>query len=454
MPIYRPRMAIYLTLPAKGADPSETITFLAKVSAARWTKNDHTRADELSVTVAWEDAGIDPRILGSAIGRFSLGDADEFGYWDPDDDAFLRFVGRAVKSGRSAREGEAKSVTIEFLDYTSFFLVAKPLASAGVPDYSQTLKDAWARICDATPGAEELRDNIVFRGLDAPGPVIGSAVAERFAQMKGQLHVQSGADAWAVWQQCCGTLGLISFFELDQCVVTTALDYYTADDPPVLAWGRNIIGFGEERNNDFERKGIGLTSFDPLSGRTIEALWPPVGDKSIKSKRVAPKKRKSEAAIRAAEHRDYFQVEGVTNPEVLLEVAKRVYAERARQEFEGTVETAEMFIETVSEKQFDLLTLSSGDLVHIEIDEFDAAAMAGLGEPSEQERVDYYVERGYSEAAARIMAANVSDLTSLRAEFYVKTVTVELTLDGEGGEFRVEVGYCNKIAPTGDAAAE
>lgn len=450
MPLYRPRVLALLQVPVKSddGDLSDSVTLPVRVQSCRLSYNDHNRADTATLTLDWQDAGTDPRYIAGAIGKVYIGNADHYDVWEPDDERDLRFIGRMSKPSRHADEEGAMVVEVELLDYTSFFLLAKPFASDGVPGYDQTLDAAWRRICENVPGAEGLADSIKLRGLDN-FPLIGDAVAERFRKLK-KVAVNSGSDAWAIWQQCVGMCGLVSFFELDTCIVTTVTDYYTAVDPPVLVWGRNISSVSEERNNDFDRKGVGITSFDPETGKTLEALWPPVGDKRVKGKRVAAKKRNDADALRQAEKRDYFQYSGITDPQKLLDLAKRVYEERARQEMTGTVRTAEMRLATVSGSDFDLLSLRSGDVLRVEFDAEDRQTIANL--PSEQDRIDYLKGRGYSEDIAKIMARNVGDLTELDASFYVKGVDIEIESDADGGSFSIEVQYCNRILLSGDAA--
>lgn len=445
MGIYRPRMAAELTLPKPWSD-TDTLLLRVNVQSARLKRNDQNHADELQLTLDWHDAGMDPRLLSSAIVTFYLANADDNGDWDPGPEN-VQFVGRMTRPMRRAGEDQPMMVEANFTDYTSFFILAKTVAAAAIPTYQMTVADAWRTLCEglsdqtgSSPVAE-LADSIVFRGLDAPGPVIGKAVAPRF--QKSQVHVDPKHDAWAIWQQIVGSVGLISFFEADTLVVTTATDFYTADNTPVFLWGVNIASFEEERNNEFERKGVGITSFDPTTGTTIEAVWPPIGDPRVRGKKV--KAKKGAAGLASKENRDYFQFAGITDPPTLLALAQRVYEERARQEFQGKITTSEMSVNTTDAELFDLLTVRSGDTIQIKIDEIDWDGSYLQSLPSMSDRVAWLTSRGYSDDVAAIIAANLDLLVSLRREFYVKTVEVEFTTTEEGGTFQVQIGYCNKI---------
>ena len=449
-------MLAVLTVPVAGTSSEKeeqekttsAVSFPVRVQRAALESNDHNHADTLRLSVEWRDAGVDPRLLSNATCDFYLGQADDTGRWQPTR-ADLRFVGVATKIARLAQADEGFHVEIELHDYTRFFLKAKPFGTTGIPDYSQTLDEAWRRIVSQTPGAEALADRLRLQGLTSY-PILGTAVASRFAKL-GKVPTKPGTDAWAVWQQCVGMLGLISYVRLDEVIVTTSTDYYTASDPPRLIWGRNLLALAESRDADRAGQGVGITSFDPLTGTTLEALWPPVGDERVKKKRASAKKAGEEAALRQAEERDYFAYPEVTDPDALLTVAQRVYEERSRQELEGSLRTAEMRVSTLQGEDFDLITLAAGDVVRVEFEEADKERLAAM--KSTAERTEYLVARGYSEDAADLIARNVEDLGRLAPNFFVKRVMTMLSTDDDAGEFSVEVTFCNRIDISGAARA-
>ncbi|HEU4729976.1 MAG TPA: hypothetical protein VFT22_18895 [Kofleriaceae bacterium] len=426
---------------------TEAVTFVVQPRKITLIQNDHNHADEAHVTVDWRDAGTDPRLLRNAAGVLYLANADERGNWEPTE-ANARFAGILTRASRRVGRGEAMTVDLEFLDYTTLFLEAKPFGTKGVPDYSQRLDDAWKRVVSQTPGAGVLADRLVLQGL-TDFPLLGKAVSKRFAGLAKVPVKNTRTDAWAVWQQCVGMLGLISYIRVDQCVVTTTQSYYTSQDPPRLIWGKNILAMTESRNPYFG-KGVGLASFDPLTGRSVEAFWPPFGDARIRKKVVAAKRKVSAASVRQGEDREYFTWASATDVSALTEIAKRVYEERGKQEMEGTITTAEMFTDTLSGKSFDLLTLKSGDNVRIEFDQRDKELLQQL--PTERERVEYLKKRGYSEDVATLMARNMSDFALLDPTFYVKRVVTSLEVDKEGGSYETEINYVNRILVSGDAA--
>jgi hypothetical protein len=432
---------------ASQATDNQLISFPIRIRRAFWESNDHQHADTLRMTAEWRDAGADPRLLSSATVQFYVGSADDYGQWSPGADT-LRFIGTLVRPRRVARESEGFVAELEFQDYTSFFLRAK-LPPEGVPDYSQSLEDAWARICDNTgyldPGGSSkiistvgaLRNRLMPVGqlAEAGLPTLGSAAAPRFARLAARVPTKPGADAWAVWQQCVGMCGLISFIRKDQCIVTLAQDYYSDSNPPRLVWGQNILEMSEARSSDLAGKGVGVTSFDPLTNRTLESFYPPLGS--------SPSKRALSSGGALSDHYEMFPYTGITDQATLDGLARRIWEERSRQELEGQLSTVEMVADTVGGDSFDLLTLGPGDAVRVEFQEKDKEALRHI--PTVEGRIAYLTARGYSDGVAELIAKDADAFTAAPPEFCVKRVTVDFQTDAEGGSFQVQINYANRL---------
>lgn len=435
------------------AESQEAIELIVRPRRVRIESNDHNHADALSLTCDWTETGVDPRLLDDGVVTLYLGQADQFDEWTPGP-ADLRFIG-LVKDIEASRETDsAPQVTIDALDYTTLFLeTEKGFGSSGIPDFSQTLDEAWRRIVSQTPGAEVLADRLVFDGVAGGASLrLKDAVSERFAKLSARVPISPGADAWAVWQQTVGMLGLMSYIRADECVVTTARNLYTELDPPVLVWGENIRSWTESRHGGLARKGVAVTSYDPVTARTIEAFYPPIGDDRIRRKRAGARKKNSSATMLRGEDREYFTFHGITNPDALESFAERVYEERSRQELEGKIVTHEMECVTASGEAFDLLKLRAGDSLKIEIDQRDRMLLTAL--PTDGARIRYLQQRGYSADVASLLVANMSEFFALEAKFFVKSVSTELELTPEGGTFELSVDYCNRIQIDGSASEE
>jgi len=460
MPTYRPRMHLDLIVPDEALAPGAVVTIPVDIRKARWVVNDHNHADELEVDAEFADVGIDPRMIQGSLANFYMGDAGALDNFEPSPST-LRFVGRLSTATRAGSEdGSGMRVELKFLDYTSFFLLAKPVAAKAIPKFSDTLSEAWARLCDGLGDPSPVADlakGLLVRGssvaqvtaaLQTP---IGHAVPDRLAKLGGPIAIDPKMDAWAIWQTCVGMMGLISYFERDRLVCVFPEAYYgPAGSAPRFVWGENIMSYSEERQNDFEKKGVALVSFDPLTGRTIEALWPPEGDKTIQKKQAGPGAKRPVTN----EARDYFPIPNVSDPEALLEQAKRIYEERSRQEMVGQLTTVEMVVKSGDGTPVDLLALQLGTTLEIQIDptDFAGADLTDGTQPSKTAISNRLVARGLPVDVAGILARNWGRLTTLRREWCLKGYEVDLSSSEEGGEFKITIHYCNRLDPTDNPA--
>lgn len=473
MALYRPRMIVRLYVPNVGTpqaraqqEDSDDVTLLeVRCNRARWESNNHNEADEAEVTIPYDDAGVDPRFLKSAELQLYVGDGDEHGNFQPSLDN-LRFVGIATDVARDLSNDD-KNIVIRALDYTTLFLSMKHYPPPGIPDFSMTVLEAWHRICDntgyfdlqlgastaeqrkttVTSTVQRLRDRLTFVGLDSPGPTLGAAVSPRLAKL-GKLQVRQGADAWAVWQTAVGSLGLISFIRGDRCIVTTATDFYTADDPPRFVYGKTIQKLHENRDtNALSGKNVGLFSFDPLTLRTVEAYWPPL-DLAKRQKKTAAGANGGGLVVHAQDY-EVFDYQGGTIDEAQLQaVAKCVWEQRSRQELTGELTTSEMFIDTLAAQRFDVLKLAAGDRVRVEIDRSALEFLSRYIDIGDRETS--LVGQGYSKEMAHFIATNLDAINKMPPEFQVHSVSTELdTSDPEGGRYESQIRYLNRIDPSG-----
>lgn len=473
---YRPRMLVRLNVPLLGTtadrqvQETETNVFSydARVTRATVVQNDHNMADELEVTVDASEAGTDPRLFTNAEVYFYLANADERGNWTAGPDT-LRFVGIVVDVERAMGES-ARAVTFRAHDYTTLFLKSKPLPESGVPELSETLRQAWQRICDNTgawdfttnkivSSVQALRDRIDFVGVSGD-LVLSSAVSKRFRDIGGKVQTHGDEDAWAVWQRCVGMLGLISFIRKDRCVVTTATDYYTASAPPRFIWGRNVFELTERRDvATLCGKGVALTSFDASTGTSVDAFWPPRADPEAEAKKAAASGKTAPKTVVVKDY-EFFDYPDVSDEKVLTAIAQRVWEERSRQELTGQLKTGEMTVETLTSGgsslaslslPFDVLSLQSGDRIRVELEEDALNAIMRI--PTEAGRVDYLTARGYAQGLATLMAKNVSGLARFAPEFQVRTARTTHEINDDSGTYETEITFINRIDVSGDARA-
>lgn len=457
MPYYRPRMLARLSVPVWGAPQdrvaqaaNDAVTdFEVQVSRAELLRNDHNQADELLIRVDWRDAGVDPRLLSNAILDFSMGTADDKGEWDPAKNRV--FLGIVTDVERSC-DDSSRSVELQALDFTTLFLESKPYPPEGIPDYSQTLVEAWHRIVDHAGGkdvegnwfrsAEFLRDKLQPRGVENWPPSLSTVAPGRLKKLSAPVVVKPDSDAWGVWQQTCGLLGLISWVDADKVIVAPSTNYYTRTNPVRFIWGKNILSMRERRNCAVAGRKLSLVSYDPLRGVLLQSWFPPRG--------LGTKKLKANGTAGKADDYEVFEFHGVSDQAALDAVCQRAYQERSRQELEGTITTSEFFVEGLTGGSANLLQLGAGQDIAIELEQ---ETLDGLAEmPAYGKRVAYLKARGYRDSVAQILAKNQEALSRLQPVFHTRQVRTSLEVTEDGGSFEVEITYVNRIEVSGDSA--
>lgn len=460
---YRPRMLAVLEVPVYGpiderkelAASRETVKIPVRCQRATLTSNDHNQPDELELTVDWADAGVDPRLLSSAVVYFWMGDAGQSGHLAPSPET-LRFVGVTTDIERSLSDS-GKEITMKFDDFTAFFLRSKPFPASGLPNFSMTLKEAWELICENTgyydiesdeiyTSVAGLSSRIVSRGdktdLNAP---IGAHVGPRFAKL-GKVQPKPGSSAWDVWMQIVGSLGLFSFIRKQDCVVCDAAAYYTDDTIPRFIWGRNILSMRERRDTREGGKRLMVSGFDAATHSILEAYYPP-RDAGIRVKKPGKPKKGDDGLVPIQNYEPMPYIFEVADQAALDSVAKRAWEEKQRQELTGTITTAEMFVDTMSNSEADLLELVSGDVIRVEFEEDVRGALSQL-DPAQRET--YLIEvAGYQPRVARLLTRSYDSFGALKPEFCVRSVKTTLEVDDKGGSYEVEINYVNRIQESG-----
>ncbi len=448
---YKPQTHVVLDVPKFGSR-DEFVTLKPRVIEAKWSKNNHLTADELTLTIGWTEGGVDPRYLRNARVAFWLWDANRD---DFDKNRHLRFTGICIKAQRRLHDS-GWVVDLSFHDYTTLFIHNKPMKTAGMPDYSDTLAQVWERICDNTgwqdpangkilSSVTPLRNKLRLERADLATKTLGQIVPERFHKI-GKPQPRKDASSWDTWQWCIGSLGLISYIDKDECVVTDSTEHYSAKNAAKVIYGRNIHTLEEEVDASITTKGILLKSFDHLRGQVMEAFYPPPGDDRLKSHRGAAKpKSEGGTSVTANEQSaDYeeYNMYSITDQKALDKAAFDAYQERSRQELQGSFKTSEMILEGEQGLDIDFADLNAGDAISIEVEPtIDRETLFSL--PDADARRRYLVfEMDYDEDVARLMAENLVAPELASAIFHIKTIDFELGPE----KFEIEVKFHNLIA--------
>jgi len=429
---------------------------------ARIESNNYAEADELELTWSYDESPLDPRILRACEIYFYLGDTFGGRQLDETD---MRFVGIARDVTRNFSLEPGKRMKVKFHDYTCLFLEAKSYPSAGVPRLSDSIQKAWETICDNTgywdmqegkvvSTVQILKNKLVAWGNTDLSLTLGETMPERLRRL-GRVELHGATDAWAVWQRCIQPLGLISFIRGDRCVVTTATDYFTADDPPRFVWGQNILELEESRDQGtLSSKNLCLRSLDPLAKKTLESFYPPLSDPDIVKKKVGASAKKAPESVHAQDYECFDLPFTVADQATLDRLAQCAWEVRSRQELRGKLTTVEMSIATAklpTSQIFDMLSLQAGDQIQVEIDRNVLDLIQK--QPSIGARAQALRAKGYSDDAADFIAENLDSITSQACQFLVHRVTTEIdaSMAGDGVSYKTEIEFLNRIDLAGAA---
>ncbi len=449
---YKPKTLALLDVPKFGSR-TEFVTLQPRVIEAKWTKNNHLVADELTILIGWNEGGVDPRYLKNARVAFWLWDENKE---DFDKVAHLRFTGICTKATRRLHD-VGWVVDLQFHDYTTLFIHNKPMKSSGMPSYSDTLQQIWERICDNTgwqdpdnekivSSVEALRDHLRVTRDDIAKMTLGQVVPERFHAI-AKPQPKKEASSWDVWQWCIGSLGLISYIDKDVCVVTDSTEHYEKESAATAIYGENIHSLEEEVDASITNKGILLKSFDPLQGRILEAFYPPPGDERLKGHKGAhrPKSEGGTEVTANEQSGDYeeYNMYSITDQKALDKAAVDAYEERSRQEIQGSFKTSEMILFGRDEdrREIDIFDLRAGDAISIEMDpSINRDKLLSL--PTEAARAAFLVsEFDYDPDVAKLIAANLEVKAFASVIFHIKSLELDLGPD----RFEVEVKFHNLI---------
>lgn len=465
MAYWYPRCHVHARVPVMGTTSERygqstertLIDFDFNVIKAQVTKNDFNQADEATIDINYNQAPFDPRLLSNLILYVYMANAPGTAKWQPLP-SDLRFVGVGSMIERTL-DDEKKTVSVKALDYTTLFLAMKPYPQAtGTPKFSQTLRQAWATICDhvgfydfttsegkLTSSVTDLRTNI--KGIPDDSVLdrtIGESVLSRIAKF-GQVQIPHEADGWAAWHACVDPLGLLTWIDADTCFVARAPDYYSGKNPAVFQYGSNVRMVNESRDiSSLNGKGIHTTAFDPLTGKTIESFFPRRDDPRVVKKRLSASKKQGSPGLAPVTDYEHQTYPYHCTQESLDDVAQRVWEERSRQELEGRLSTSKMTVKAKDGKtDIDILSLKHGDQIAVQLDQLALDEMRKL--PTTFARSYYLLQRGFSPSVAALIASDQGYLQNLLATFVVKEVTIDY--DASAEHFETEVSFCSRINP-------
>ena len=223
----------------------EAVAFKVRgVIKATITSNYYNHADELKVTVAWRDVGVD---LGCCAMPWGASTSATPTIRDSGTSSPKRI--RVSSGPRRAPKGAAstEAMTVDFSSSSTTrrsFWRRNPSETSGIPNLSMRLDEAWRTICSERWVRQRARRPYPLgRAHDVPAALVG-----RFCALR---EPRQGADETAHRRRgrcgcnAVGMMGLISYIKQDECIVTNATTTTRRDRPAPAHLGKNIKRMSE-----------------------------------------------------------------------------------------------------------------------------------------------------------------------------------------------------------------
>jgi hypothetical protein len=381
----------------KDGTGTELHSFVVVPRDVEVNRNHHREADTFSATVDWLDFPIDPRTARSIRVTVWMGDVQApNAALNLDDAQFRAFIGYVDEPETSLEEG-GETVRLSGRDQTSLFL-----------DYT------WpGRSIDITPPLEQVVRGIVQAVPGAaPLPVefTDGAGLVRVADALGKTKYtpQAKDDAWTVLVEICGKVGLIPVVDLDRLVIRTPRQ--VEQRSIVAMYGRDLSRLVFRRKfNEVRTQQVVVLCWDAQNAISREAKYPP--RPIITRKKVgADGKVSTETAPQIS-----WYVQGSFSEAQLAEIARSVYEDIARDQVDGTLETAEMWDANGTA----LWLLANGDRVDVRLGAGDYASILAMSDTEAMAALTSG-PRGMAADVARALVAAHRRADRLATSFYVR----------------------------------
>jgi len=398
-------------------------TFEVVPRAVEWERNPARAADTFRVELAWQDLPLDPRAVRSVLVAVYCADLGQ-------QDATLTIARRDalvflgyVDEPEATFDEHGEGLRLEGRDYTALLLDHR--WTGGSLDLRRPLGALVAQVIAAVPGAEGLRVEIEPA---AAGTTLEALVGRRY------LPPGQGDDAWTLLTELVGRAGLLITVELDAVVVRPA--GVRTRPAARFRWGEQLLSLRlRRRASEVRSAQIELRCWDEAAGEGRSARYP--DQPIVLRKKVGANGRVTSetAPLRA------YSVSGRWTVAQLRERARVIYEEEAREQLEGTLETAELVDGTTL---LDLPQLANGDRVVVEWGQ----ELAGVQGMSDAEATAYLSAPPRSlnpvVAAALVQAGALAD--RLATTFYVHRARHRWS-GAEG--YRLSVDFINLVGAGG-----
>ena len=417
MPTYYPRASVAFLAILEGE--TEVRRFACIPRSVEVERNDHRHADTANLEVDYRDLPLDPRTVRSLAVQVYLGDVASMDGELSTSDAHRRFLGY-VDEPEATLEEAGEVVRLQCRDYTALFLDFRwPETKIRV---DRAFTDVIAEVLATVPGAGEMK---VAFDADGAGALQLSAMIGRSA-----FAPQDKDDAWTVLVDLCGRAGLIPVVVLDTLRIVSASDAGTGSVR--FLYGQNVATLRYRRKyNETATQQIEVRCWDEQARATRIAQYPAAAITTRRKVSATGKISTENAPILA------FYVAGTYTEAQLGDIARRIYDEAAREQFEGELETAEM----ADLDDVDVLGLANGDAISVRLGSNLLASIEGM---SPGEAVTHLVSgaSALDEAVARALVAAWQKAEGRVTTFYVKSALHSWSRD-DG--YRLKVSFIRYV---------
>lgn len=449
---------------------------------ATLARNGVRTADTASITIAYRDLPIDPRVIRAmgvilfmgtstpterelGIRGVTRGDrgpgvsnateplsviADTWVDAQGNQRSNERFTGFADTINTSFPRGEPASVRIECTDNTRILIDQDAPPKLGIAA-DKPIDEAIASYLSNFP--QMLGMAVEYRPSNSTAPRLQIALAK--SAYKPDIGPSAGASSklsvWDYITDACGALGLRARVEGSTVIIQRPRTLYATsgatrpDDPfqgrilpggrallqRTLVVGRNVLDI--EFSRRFTRgaqQNVEVRCYDSVQGKTIVVRYPEKKDRVAQALPGNTTEQKW----------NVLQVEGITHEPTLRAIAQAAYEEQGRQELSCSIATRSLASYGGSNDDPDLLDVLAGDGFEIEVArEPEGMNSVGATEESIAARAErFLLEKGFDSEFAKAYGQAMRNAAFQRS-FRTRNVKIDYTRD-EGISWSAELG--------------
>ena len=415
---------------------------------------DHKTSDSFTAELEYKSFPFDPRSIRSCGVVIYMQDMGSIRKPDgslntlipsPDNAVFAGYVDKDTVTFNDA----SRSVKFAGRDFSSLLIDQKYKENAPISQ-SEPLDVTITRFLQVFPATREIK--VVNRTGKDTLPTLAEFYKGFDNLLAGARNVGTHESYWDIIQDMVHKAGLISYFDLDQLIITTPRNLYDSSRDLKIIYGKNVKEMSWERKLG-RFKGFNILVRSRSGKEVVEAKIPVEAEQTWCDSFGIPKEEVKLAVLKpdgtidtntAARQAPYiaFPIAGINNKEALIQIGQSVFEDYSRQQLEGKIETVEMLGHAGLTQDdpnwfvYDLTRLEVGQPLCIELAVDDITKISRIA--SEDERITYLRKQGYAQEVAVIFAKSMGKFSP---RFFTKSYSMSLGEDG----FKLKIDFINII---------